>query len=559
MPGRFLSDSEREKIETFPQDISSDDIFIFFTLIDSDLACLPVKSAAYNRLGFAIQLCTLRYMGFHSDISSIPSHVVEYVAGQICLDPAEMENYGKREQTITAHHRTIQAHLGFRSPSRNVLNDLQTWLVQRSLEHDKPTLLLQMACERLYKAKIIRPGLTILERMVISARQLAQEKTYQQLAPLLTTPLLAFLDSVLAPREDIGRTPLAWLCWGATANTPDDILENIRKLEYLRSQGVDQWDLSTISPNRRKFLARCGHQSTNQGLQRALPAKRYPILAAFLHGMFETVIDELVELFDRCLGDCYTRSKSSLRKFQLEAAPAANEKLVAFREMLRILVNPAVPDHDLRLSLFEIMPEDECRSSLEECDLLIRPQHDQGYDFLGNRFSYIRKFSPQFLNALTFRSNQPDDPLLAAIRIIRELDDAGKRRVPVDAPVEFMQKSWRPYLADDQGKLNRKYYEIGTLWHLRAALRSGDVWVESSRRYADPESYLIPKEQWLLMREEECKALDLPLDGAERIKERRLELKALLAELDNKVSTEDGVRLEGNRLVVSRLKAEELP
>ena len=28
---------------------------------------------------------------------------------------------------------------------------------------------------------------------------------------------------------------------------------------------------------------------------------------------------------------------------------------------------------------------------------------------------------------------------------------------------------------------------------LRAALRAGDVWLESSRRYSDPETYLIPK------------------------------------------------------------------
>jgi len=34
-----------------------------------------------------------------------------------------------------------------------------------------------MACQRLYSEKIVRPGLTTLERMVIQARQEAQEET----------------------------------------------------------------------------------------------------------------------------------------------------------------------------------------------------------------------------------------------------------------------------------------------------------------------------------------------------------------------------------------------
>lgn len=38
--------------------------------------------------------------------------------------------------------------------------------------------------------------------------------------------------------------------------------------------------------------------------------------------------------------------------------------------------------------------------------------------------------------------------------------------------------------------------EMCLLWELRRALRSGDVWLEHSRRYANPESYLIPQEKW---------------------------------------------------------------
>jgi hypothetical protein len=43
--------------------------------------------------------------------------------------------------------------------------------------------------------------------------------------------------------------------FGATSNTPDEILETIRKLDFLRNNKVNQWELSAINPNRQKFLA----------------------------------------------------------------------------------------------------------------------------------------------------------------------------------------------------------------------------------------------------------------------------------------------------------------
>lgn len=77
MAGKFLTKAERERLNKFPQDISKDDIITFFTLTDSDLNQIPTKSADYNRLGFALQLCTLRFLGFCPDnLKAIPFKVI---------------------------------------------------------------------------------------------------------------------------------------------------------------------------------------------------------------------------------------------------------------------------------------------------------------------------------------------------------------------------------------------------------------------------------------------------------------------------------------------------
>jgi hypothetical protein len=55
---------------------------------------------------------------------------------------------------------------------------------------------------------------------------------------------------------------------------------------------------------------------------------------------------------------------------------------------------------------------------------------------------------------------------------------------------------WRPYIREADGSISRRYYELCTLWHLRSALRSGSIWVEHSRRYTNPDSYLIQPTEW---------------------------------------------------------------
>ncbi|MGE7185526.1 hypothetical protein ACQKKK_16450 [Peribacillus sp. NPDC006672] len=61
------------------------------------------------------------------------------------------------------------------------------------------------------------------------------------------------------------------------------------------------------------------------------------------------------------------------------------------------------------------------------------------------------------------------------------LDALGKRKLSKDAPLDFLPKRWRKHVYDDEGNINRSYYEITALNELRNYIRSGDVYVRGSR------------------------------------------------------------------------------
>lgn len=434
-------------------------------------------------------------------------------------------------------------------------------MVERALEHDKPTLLLQLACEKLHRDKMVRPGVTRLERLVATAREQAHEETERRLTPLLTEERKAFLDGLLTRDAATGRTPMSWLQQEAVSHAASQILATLQKIAFLRDAGVDQWNLAGLNPNRAKWLAQLGWKSTTQHLQRMPPVRRYPVLLAFLHQALLHHTDVAVELYDQCLWGCYTEAKQELDDFRQAMARSTNEKLRLFRELGQVLLDSTVAAADVRTVSFERVPENVLRAAVEETNELIRPRPDEAIDFFGKRYSYLRQFVPAFLQALTFHAQGPDDTVLRAVAVLRDLDQTPARRpVPHTAPMALVTEAWRPYIREPSGELSRRYYELCTLWQLRSALRSGSVWVEHSRRYADPDTYLIPPAEWPSRRPEVTRQTGTPSDGRKRLEEREAELEVAMSQVEQLLAEKAGpVHIEDDELVLSPLDADPRP
>jgi hypothetical protein len=105
---------------------------------------------------------------------------------------------------------------------------------------------------------------------------------------------------------------------------------------------------------------------------------------------------------------------------------------------------------------------------------------------------------------------------LKAVQVVHDLNVLRRRNVPDDAPLDFIERQWLPSVVTADGHLDRHYYELCVLWELRNALRAGNVWLDSSRRYANPETYLIPKDRWPALRLEVCQQISLPAESTLR-------------------------------------------
>ena len=90
-------------------------------------------------------------------------------------------------------------------------------------------------------------------------------------------------------------------------------------------------------------------------------------------------------------------------------------------------------------------------------------------------------------------------PLLEVVDILRAMNRDKSRSVPQNAPLEWINQRWGPYVVTDEG-IDRRFYELCALTELKNRLRSGDIWVTGSRQFKDFEAYLLEPSRFTELR-----------------------------------------------------------
>ncbi len=566
-PTRLLTDAELSQLAGYPDEIASEDLATFFRLDGEDRRwVVEDHRGPSNQLGLALQLCTLPWLGFVPDeLTAAPAAAVSRLADQLAVNPGALAGYGGwKNRTRTEHLRQVLARLGWATARPGALKVLDDFLLARALEHDSPALLTQLAGEHLRAERVVRPAPGELLRRVTTARARAGAETAHRLAPLLAADRSAELDRLLAVDPDVGVSRLVWLRRGATSATADVIKTELDKLSFLRALDADTLDLSVLPPARRRFLAQLGRRSTAQALARSDPDRRHPILLATLAETAVEILDELVTLFDQALAVADSRARHQLADRLADQARAGADREQLLDSLLDVLADPDVADEAVGGLLRGGIGWERLRAARRTASA--RPPRDHGHlELLGARYNHLRAFTPAVLAALPLAGSPDAATLLTALDVLRELNATGRRRVPADAPADFVPIRWQGYLtaseADGRAADYRHYWELSLLYRLQAALRSGDVWVRGSRRYADPASYLIPAESWPPLREEFCALTGTSRYARDQLARLGGELTGALGALEPILAGSNGqARLDDvGHLVVSPLPAEQLP
>ena len=149
MPVEFLTQTQKERHGRFIDEPSPEQLARHFHFDDVDHTLIARKRGAHNRLGFAIQLGTVRHLGaFLPNPIDVPRPVVTYVGRQLHLDSStSLLRYLERKQTRHAHCAEIRKVYGYHDFSDPAWRfRLSRWLYARTwLADERPGHLFDLA------------------------------------------------------------------------------------------------------------------------------------------------------------------------------------------------------------------------------------------------------------------------------------------------------------------------------------------------------------------------------------------------------------------------------
>ena len=436
MPRRsLLSNEQRTRLFAVPVDHA--EMAKHYVLSADDLAFVRTKQRSVNRLGFAVQLCLLRYPSLGmGPAEQLPEAMIAFVGRQLGVRHVDFANYAQRDQTRREHALERQGYLGLRSFG------LMDWRVclrvgaDAAWATDRGEPIVQAMLAHLRISGVVLPPATVLERIGLAARARARKKTFEALAAGLSNAEWDTLARLLTVDPGLRRSRFAWLRDYSEAPAPSNIVALLDRLEYARGLGIDPARTGRIHAAR---LDRLIDEGTIMSVPHIADLPHGERRSSSSRRSLETrLTDATLAMLEKYMGTLFSRARNrDERRFQATRRDVARA-LVQFRRKIAALRHAketgedgvAAVEREIGMAQLDgVLPVIGAVADVADQDILVTA---------AERYSVLRRFAPRFLAAFDFGSNMPNDPVLAAVDLLRAMDRDGTRALPKRPPSSFL-------------------------------------------------------------------------------------------------------------------------
>ena len=538
------------------------DLIRHWTLDSDDLAVVGRRRRDHNRLGFALQLCALRYPGrLLRPREAIPEAALHFAADQLGANAEALAAYAARFQTRYEQLGALREAFCFEDLKPGRRRELLAWLLPVALATTNGFGITQILVDELRRRRIITPGPFVVKQLVAGATVLAERHVAGQLTRNLPEDKATALEALLGPKEGTALSVLAWARQPAGAPGHKALRRLVDQLACLRAIGLDPASAEGVHPERLRKLARVGGRYAAQHLRALSPLRRRATLVATVLDTATRLTDDGVALFDRAVGRMFRRAEAKEEKAVLRDARAANNKVRLLAKLGSALIEAKQAGADLDGAVAASVGWDKLAASVAEAQSLARPDKADLPALAARAWPVLRRLGPLFLDAFRLRAVPAAATTLRTVELLHSMVYAsGSRNWPKSLPVSFLRPAWRDAVLDSGARghvEHRRTWEAAVLLALHDRLRGGDIWVEGSHQWRAVEDQLIAPALFAAMRGAGPLPIAVPEAAQNYLAGRRALLQQRLAEVNAKAETDalKDVRIRGDELRISPLKA----
>ena len=529
-----------------------DSLIRHFTLDPADRLECELRRRPQNKLGFAVQLCTMRQTGrLLWDREQPPVAVINYLADQLGIDARLYDLYARRVQTRFDHSRHLMDYLGLRTASKQDRRAALVAAIEAATNGDSGLPIAAAIVARFRKRNALLPSLHSIEKIGLGGRAIARRRAEKELIEGIPSDRLASLDGLLEVDPSIGQTRFHWLRSAPEAPGASNLVGLTERIAFLRTLGIDPKLRVRMSSGRWDQMIREGNATPAWLANDFTASRRHALIVAQVIKLGQKLTDDAVSMFIKLMGRLFSKANNRKKQRHMDCRPETAKALRMFLDTITALQSA----NDYGRNALEVLDQKvgwhRILRMKPELESMVEDNEASPLTLAGEQYATVSKYVGAFLQAFTFQSARRHDPLLAAISMLKRLYAEKRRTLPDRVPVTHLSQTDRKLIFGE--KPDRRLYEIATLVVLRNRLRSADIWVEGSRSFRPIDEHLMPRSTFTRMKEEDRLGLGVHGDGAQWLAEVRQMLDFNLKRLAHRARSGklEGVRLEAGTLTVT--------
>jgi TnpA family transposase len=523
MAVEFLTTEQQAQYGQFSGEPNEVQLTRYFHLDETDLALISNRRGDQNRLGFALQLTSVRFLGtFLSNVTSVPANVQAFVARQLSIENvAVLAEYAQRETTKREHTALIRKHYGYREFSEPPWSfRLSRLLYTRAwVSDERPSLMFDFATAWLIQNKILLPGASTLVRLIAEIRERATNRLWQRLSSLPTNRQKAQLETLFQIPD--GRRSSHFDSYRKGPVTISGPAFNAAVDRYLELQafGMQELNFFSIPPVRLKSLARHAGIISMHKIARMPDDKRIAMLVAFVKA-FETIaLDDALDVLDLLITEIAGAAKKLGQKKRLRTLKDLDKSALTLAEVCALFLSEENEEANIRDAIFARISKEQLAESIALVNALARPPDDQFHEEMVEQYGRVRRFLPRLLNDIVFKAAPAGESTLEVFNYLATLGSS-RKQILDNPPLDIITTPWKRLVFDKEKQVTKRGYTLCFLDKLQDALRRRDVYVPNSDHWGDPRAKLLQGEAWQASRIQVCRSLghpSLPHEAIDRL------------------------------------------
>src|SRR5207248_4551090 len=140
-------------------------------------------------------------------------------------------------------------------------------------------------------------------------------------------------------------------------------------------------------------LAHLGAKYHRYSLLRCSQQRRSALLVCYLQDLQQELLDRLLISFDDLIVGIFRRTESTEKTHHATHGKVLTRHIHTFRKVTKIVLDPEVPDDQVRPRIFEAVPQAQLQAVHDESGTKARPEDGQAFDLLDHHqgFSHFER------------------------------------------------------------------------------------------------------------------------------------------------------------------------